>query len=503
MATRKKWWKVSTSREVGKLVVAEDGWNLPGSDSLSQNRTRGRNVQLTRPPTPDNVCASVSAMTTTTTTTLPIASVDSNDKSLDLLSTLTQSASTPLSATKQHTKPQQERVIVELNAVTDIVLKHLQKCPKCKSTLIITFPTEGITSGCQIACSNEVAGCTYIAAASLAMAYVPLPNGSINTARNTDYALNIAFILSLLQSSDGGTEAARILGMCGLPNSTTMQARMFGKIEETIAPIVEELVNEILFENLKVEVSIFYGNKQDDDGTKLYDLWLEKKLPQNKWLVVRVSGDMGWNQKGSRHTYNSNSGQAFLIASETRKPIAKHICSKSCSKCKSWFRHHNADEDILAHECVKNFDGSSGSMEPTAILVMYKMLFDKYQVIVGTIITDDDSSIKAKLKWSNDDHMRNNNTVEVPKIINRNGKLVTRPDKGGVPYYMPEPKFLADPNHQQKMLANELYALEQLPKAFDKKNLKKKMEPNNDKDGHNVTVKELCIHGKEAERLQI
>jgi hypothetical protein len=72
------------------------------------------------------------------------------------------------------------------------------------------------------------------------MAHVPLPNGSINMARNTDYALNIAFILSLVQSGNGGTKAARILGMCGLPNSTTMQARTFGKIEETTAPIIDK-----------------------------------------------------------------------------------------------------------------------------------------------------------------------------------------------------------------------------------------------------------------------
>jgi len=87
-------------------------------------------------------------------------------------------------------------------------------------------------------------------------------------------------------------------------------------------------------------------------------------------------------------------------------------------------------------------------MEPEAMLEMCKTLCDKHQTIFGTIVTDDDSSVKAKLKWSNQDHMKNNNTTEMPMITNRVGKLVPRPDKGGIPSHMPEPGFLADPNHR-------------------------------------------------------
>jgi len=183
---------------------------------------------------------------------------------------------------------------------------------------------------------------------------------------------------------------------------------------------------------------------------------------------------MGWSQKGSGRTFNSNSGHALYIANLTRKTIAKHVCCKSCKKCKTWYRHRESDEEVPEHECVKNYDGSSGSMEPEAMLEMFKSLYDKYQTIVSTIVTDDDSSIKAKLKWSNEDHCNNNHTTDVPKITNRAGNVIPRPDKGGIPGYMPEPGFLADPNHRQKTLANELYALEKLGKQPDKKDNKKK-----------------------------
>ena len=62
------------------------------------------------------------------------------------------------------------------------------------------------------------------------------------------------------------------------------------------------------------------------------------------------------------------------------------------------------DEAIPEHECFVNFEGSSGSMEPKATLDMCMWLFEQ-QVIVGRLVVDDDSSIKAKLRWSNEDHL--------------------------------------------------------------------------------------------------
>jgi hypothetical protein len=50
--------------------------------------------------------------------------------------------------------------------------------------------------------------------------------------RSTDYAFNVPYIVGFLSIGDGGTEAARLLGLLGLPNSTTMRARSFTIIEE-------------------------------------------------------------------------------------------------------------------------------------------------------------------------------------------------------------------------------------------------------------------------------
>jgi len=75
------------------------------------------------------------------------------------------------------------------------------------------------------------------------------------------------------------------------------------------------------------------------------------------------------------------------------------VLAKSCSFCKWWCQTHlEGDGDPPEHECVKNHNGTSGSMEPIAALQTYIDLYNNKQVKIGDVITDDDSSMKAKLK---------------------------------------------------------------------------------------------------------
>jgi len=78
------------------------------------------------------------------------------------------------------------------------------------------------------------------------------------------------------------------------------------------------------------------------------------------------------------------------------------------------------------------------------------------------MITDDDSSIKATMKWFNADAVINDGLDEPPFIINASGKKVVRPDKGGTPRHMAEPRFAVDltRNHRKKSLNTCLYQLE-------------------------------------------
>jgi hypothetical protein len=42
--------------------------------------------------------------------------------------------------------------------------------------------------------------------------------------RIMDQALNVLYVLGFITMGDGHTEAARLLGFCGLPNDTTMKS---------------------------------------------------------------------------------------------------------------------------------------------------------------------------------------------------------------------------------------------------------------------------------------
>jgi hypothetical protein len=90
-------------------------------------------------------------------------------------------------------------------------------------------------------------------------------------------------------------------------------------------------------------------------------------------------------------------------------------------------------------------------------------LYELRNVIVARICCDDDASTRSLLRWSNTDHMANNNSTTIPKVAitkgPNKGKLQNRPDKGRLPAAVPEPVFVADPNHRRKCFTGELYAL--------------------------------------------
>jgi hypothetical protein len=72
-----------------------------------------------------------------------------------------------------------------------------------------------------------------------------------------------------------------------------------------------------------------------------------------------------------------------------------------------------------------------------------------------TIITDDDTSMKSNVRWSNKDYFKH--TGKRPKVTSKAGNEYTRSNKGSLRYPIPEPQFLADPAHRKKTLRNRLY----------------------------------------------
>jgi hypothetical protein len=185
-----------------------------------------------------------------------------------------------------------------------------------------------------------------------------------------------------------------------------------------------------------------------------------KRLP---W--VDASYDMAWQQKGSGLQYNSASGHGSMFGALTRHVIGLVVKSKICGLCTA-ARKKDPTVDFGQHEgrCWKNHNGTSSSMESAGCLEIIVSNFDKYKVSIRKLCCDDDSSIRADCQWSNANYLINNKTdvlLMVPKMVGINkGKLQVRPDKGKLPGHVPEPHFVADPNHRRKGLTGELIKLD-------------------------------------------
>ena len=194
-------------------------------------------------------------------------------------------------------------------------------------------------------------------------------------------------------------------------------------------------------------------------------------MTRAKYPLLTVSNDMGWQQRGSGAGYNSPSGHAFFVGAKTRKAIAMCLKSKLCAIC-DHMRHKGLQGPVKKHVCMKNHLGSSGAMEAQAALEMQVELFEKFNVIVTRIVADDDASIRSTLSWSNEDYMTNTGTDQPPMVpITRGpnkGKLQPRPaGHGRLPGVIPQPTFVADPNHRRKLMTGELRLLAKQVKAHN------------------------------------
>jgi hypothetical protein len=171
---------------------------------------------------------------------------------------------------------------------------------------------------------------------------------------------------------------------------------------------------------------------------------------------------MAWQQKGSGHQYNSQSGHGTLMGKLTRKVIGLGIKSKTCNQCTADAsnKKKNPYDVPIYHRCWKNHNGTSGSMEAAVCLELVVSTYKENNAIVHRLCCDDDSSVRADCQWNNADYMANNNTTVVPRVEKKVGKnkgqLQERPDKGKLPGTVPEPLFVADPNHRRKGLTGEL-----------------------------------------------
>jgi hypothetical protein len=100
---------------------------------------------------------------------------------------------------------------------------------------------------------------------------------------------------------------------------------------------------------------------------------------------------------------------------------------------------------------------------------MVTNLYNKFSCKVKKMITDDDSTIKANCRWSNEDYKKHYG--DYPRVEGKDGKKHLQKCMGKLRYPVDKPDFLADPNHKVKTvlygILSKLYKETKLAKQLD------------------------------------
>ena len=242
------------------------------------------------------------------------------------------------------------------------------------------------------------------------------------------YEQNIKVVLGTIAAGIGPKDVETLFSFLGIPVPSSFPYVTFPKIENAIGNALITVSEASQHQALKKEVKAETGQEYDEI------------MNQDKKIGIMGSYDMGWNKRSSGHRYDSLSGHAFLISYHCRQVIATKVTSKKCNTCA---KMGEGIENFKPHQCPLNHDGSSKGMEAEAALEIVCEMNEKHdgKIYVKGIVSDDDTTMKAYLKHP-DNH-----------------------PKGRLPKHLPEPRFLADPGHRTKTVANKIYALLKLKKS--------------------------------------
>ena len=268
----------------------------------------------------------------------------------------------------------------------------------------------------------------------------------------TWYNLNNQLVLSQLQNGAGTAEAATTLGFLDLPCVLSFGNKGFQSVEMEVGNLIrsfaEEAMEESLLEEIKLtleaemrewNVSPHPRKKKPITFKEYLSLPKEMRPP----VTITVCYDMGWQKRSSGNKYDSISGHAFMVGARCRKVLACLVCSKLCAICEGAKR---LNKEPAAHKCVKNYEGSSKGMEAHAALELVKHAKRHRGFIVGCVVADDDSSMKALLRHSYTELVANNLGYKWPRLCPKKpGTLgVKLRDTGKLPLDIPEPSWLAE-----------------------------------------------------------
>jgi hypothetical protein len=274
MSPRKQW-KASSNREQKKLAGHDDGnWKLAGiGNSRTSAGTRTHHGGEGRPNLVKDEQLSSSCSDSESSPSLSSEDINwsyhQSDDTDPSVSSCSDKDATSDDSLGESSKPPATRVIVDVEGLKS-TLEHNSYCMQCHGRVSAILRTTCIATSIMVKCKKPECAFIYY---STPPAEIDIEDDTADhRERSTDYAINILYVLGFISYGDGGTEAARILGLLGLPNDTTMQSRSFAIIEDRISSKVQDLTRDLLRENLIEEV------RRSTRCANDFDLWNNQSL---------------------------------------------------------------------------------------------------------------------------------------------------------------------------------------------------------------------------------
>ncbi|XP_062579139.1 uncharacterized protein LOC134241063 [Saccostrea cucullata] len=199
-----------------------------------------------------------------------------------------------------------------------------------------------------------------------------------------------------------GIGAMQVNSLLSELNIPPVSHAMLDKRQKEIGRAVEDIAAESMSDALQKELEMM-NEEMNENG-----------------LVVAV--DAGWQKRGSGKTYDSLSGHCSMVGPLSDKVLSYSLRSKNCRVCSV---AESTNKNPAAHECSKNWEGSSKAMEADMVIEMVQDLQKSKGITIDGIIGDEDSTTIARLKA----------------------------------YVNADIKKLSDKNHLKKLFTNSLFTL--------------------------------------------
>ena len=187
--------------------------------------------------------------------------------------------------------------------------------------------------------------------------------------------INVRAVWGSMVTGGGCSSMTEMLGTMGIPG---MSDRTYMTIEEEIGRLWKTVLEEEMINAGKEERDLAIENGEFFNG-----------IP-----AITIICDGGWSKRTHKHSYNAMAGVGVIFGARTKKLLHIGIKNKLCYTCS---RASTVNINPAPHECFKNWDASSQSMESQIILEGFLECEKKYGVIYKNMIGDGDSSVYSNI----------------------------------------------------------------------------------------------------------